>query len=69
MSDLDRKLFACHRADGYSEAEWREILGHVVAKLARSVSEGKPSLASQLFSSADGRSRTIWSCDERYEST
>jgi hypothetical protein len=33
MEDLDRKLFVSHREGPYSEAEWRQILAHVVGKL------------------------------------
>ena len=33
MNDLDRKLFACHEAGPYSEAEWQGILNHVIRKL------------------------------------
>jgi hypothetical protein len=33
MSAIDDKLFNCHTTPGYSEAEWREILDHVVRKL------------------------------------
>jgi hypothetical protein len=33
VSEFDRRLFACHREGPYAEAEWREILQHVVGKL------------------------------------
>jgi hypothetical protein len=33
VGDLDRKLFACHRGGPYAEAEWLEMLHHVVGAL------------------------------------
>jgi hypothetical protein len=39
VSELDRKLFACHRSPGYTESEWREIVSHVVGKLENTLAQ------------------------------